>query len=127
MSFISKENYKIMCKNFLSFRFCKFGKSCRFAHKEEDVQNVKKTELCRNIFFKRSGCLHGPRCHFLHNKNISPIDSKLQEEDKKVKQTIISIQKKLLNTEIDDISFKSLVYIKLEKTYEDLVFNCLLS
>jgi len=46
---------------------CARGKSCRFAHSTEELQNrpdLRKTQLCD--FFARGNCKSGDRCKFAH-------------------------------------------------------------
>ena len=99
--FETSQKYKTeICKNFMIYKYCKFGDRCCFAHglhelrEKSNLNNSYKLKICKN--YQQNGfCRYGQRCQYIHlkknevfneilNTNISKICSKLNEspEDK---------------------------------------------
>lgn len=81
---IDNTKYKTeMCKNWVSKGFCNYGKKCKFAHGDNELEkktvNSKyKMKLCRS-FHQEGVCMYGIRCCFIHQgKNFDEVFSRFK-------------------------------------------------
>ncbi len=62
-----------MCKNWIEFGYCRYGKKCQYAHGEHELHETQelvhhkyKSKLCKS-FHTKNFCPYGLRCQFKHD------------------------------------------------------------
>ena len=67
---LNKEKSQL-CKKFMEFGYCPYGKRCKFAHgshelrKNQQPNSKYKTKVC-GVFLHEGHCMYGERCNFIH-------------------------------------------------------------